>query len=86
MQLPKECSFREKNIRCNIPPSEIISIITEKGEYMVGVICSMHRSPMRKHITHLQQEGKIPMGRIGFQEIKMVNTSCIKTYWKDQNG
>jgi hypothetical protein len=86
LQLPKECSFRQNSKRCSIPPSEVISVVTDNGEYMVGVICSTHKALMSKHIKHLQQESQIPKGNIVFQEIKMVNTSCIKTYWKGQKN
>ncbi|MDQ3971869.1 MAG: hypothetical protein M3219_00360 [Thermoproteota archaeon] len=80
MLLPKECSFRGKSKHCTYPPSEVMSIATENGEYMVGVICSKHKTLVRRHVQHLQRGGAIPEGKIRFQDIKMVTTSCIKTY------
>jgi hypothetical protein len=80
LQLPKECSFREKNRHCGYPPSEVISVIAENDEYMVGVVCSKHRALVRKYVKNLQLTGQIPTGTIGFQDIKTVNTSCMKIY------
>jgi hypothetical protein len=78
--LPKECSFRTENRPCHYPPSEVISIITESGEYMVGVVCSEHKSIVSERIEQRQEHGAIPNGKIKFQEIKMVTTNCMKTY------
>lgn len=78
--LPKQCSFRAENKPCNYPPSEIISVITEGGEYMVGVICSQHKSLIRERIEQHQAKGQIPDGKIRFQDIKMVTTNCMKVY------
>jgi hypothetical protein len=80
LQLPKECSFREKDRHCDYPPSEVISVIAENDEYMVGVVCSKHKAFVRKYIKNLQLTGQIPTGTIGFQDIKTVNTSCMKIY------
>jgi hypothetical protein len=47
---------------------------------MVGVVCSKHKAFVRKYIKNLQLTGQIPTGTIGFQDIKTVNTSCMKIY------
>jgi hypothetical protein len=78
--LPKQCSFRAENKPCNYPPSEVISVLTESGEYMVGVICPEHKSLVRGRIEQRQAKGEIPDGKIRFQDIKMVTTNCIKVY------
>jgi hypothetical protein len=78
--LPKQCSFRTENRPCHYPPSEVISIITESGEYMVGVVCSEHKTIVSERIEQRQEHGAIPNGKIKFQEIKMVTTNCMKTY------
>ena len=68
------------NRHCSYPPSEVISVIAENDEYMVGVVCFRHKAFVRKHIKNLQLTGQIPSGTIGFQDIKTVNTSCMKIY------
>lgn len=78
--LPKQCSFRVENKSCNYPPSEVISVLTESGEYLVGVICSQHKSLVRGLVEQRQVEGEIPDGKIRFQGIKMVTTNCMKVY------
>ena len=78
--LPKQCSFRTENMSCKYPPSEVISVVTDSGEYMVGVICSQHKSMVRGLIEQRQVKGEIPDGKIRFQDIKMVTTNCIKVY------
>ena len=78
--LPKQCSFRTENRPCVYPPSEVISIIAESGEFMVGVVCSEHKSIVSERIEQRQEHGAIPNGKIKFQEIKMVTTNCMKTY------
>ena len=78
--LPKQCSFRTENMSCNYPPSEVISVITEGGEYMVGVVCSQHKSWIGERIEQHQTIGQIPGGKIRFQDIKMVTTNCMKVY------
>jgi hypothetical protein len=62
-----------------------MSIVTENGEYMVGVICSKHKTLVGRHVELLQGGGAIPEGEFRFQDIKMVTTGCIKTY-SNQNG
>jgi hypothetical protein len=78
MLLPKQCSFKANFQHCKLPPSEVISILTKNGEYMIGVICDTHKNEIRKRIKTLQTRGLIPQGKINFQDITMVATSCMK--------
>jgi len=48
---------------------------------MVGVVCSEHKSIVSELIEQRREHGAIPNGKIKFQEIKMVTTNCMKTYW-----
>lgn len=77
---PKQCSHRSGNDPCQYPPSEVISVVTESGEYMVGVACSEHRNDVKRHIMQHQSKGEIPNGIIRLQDIKIVTTDCVKVY------
>lgn len=61
----------------------MISVVTESGEYMVGVICSEHRNDVKSRIKQRQKRGEIPSGNIRFQDIKIVTTNCVKVYRKE---
>jgi hypothetical protein len=58
----------------------VISVVTESGEYMVGVTCSEHRNDVKSRIKQRQKRGEIPSGNIRFQDIKIVTTNCVKVY------
>jgi hypothetical protein len=77
---PKQCSHRSGNVPCRYPPSEVISVVTESGEYMVGVACSEHRNEVKRHVMQLQNKDEIPIGIIRLQDIKIVTTDCVKVY------
>jgi hypothetical protein len=63
---------------CQFPPSEVVSVVTESGEYMIGVICSDHKKRIRVRIEQSQSKSEILSGKIKFQDIKMVTTNCMK--------
>lgn len=77
---PKQCSHRSGNVPCRYPPSEVISVVTESGEYMVGVACSEHRNEVKRYVMQLQNREEIPNGIIRLQDIKIVTTDCVKVY------
>ena len=77
MALPKTCSFRDKDVDCPLPPSYIISVVNNREEYMIAVVCQDHRDQMEKWLNVMQSVGKIPQGKAKFQEIKLVVTDCI---------
>lgn len=76
--LPERCSVKENEKSCVNPPEFVISVQVGKDEYMVGVTCSKHKTAVSKKIGILQQEGKIPKGKISFDVLKSVGTDCVK--------
>ena len=75
--LPDKCSVLEKGKQCVNPPEFVVSIVTDKGEYMVGVTCDKHKQIVSGKIGILQNEGKIYDGKINFSPLKAVGTDCI---------
>jgi hypothetical protein len=61
----------------------VISVVTESGEYMVGVTCSEHRNDIIRRVTQHQEKGEIAKGVIRLQDVKIVTTDCVKVYRKD---
>ena len=76
--LPNRCSVREKKKDCVNPPFFVISIVQTNGEYMIGVSCKKHQENLSKKLHILQNEGKIPHGKIKFSELKGVGTDCVR--------
>ena len=81
--LPDRCSIKEKGRRCVNPPEFIISIVSDKDEYMVGVTCDRHKKIFSTKLEVLQKEGKMPNGAINFSALKPVGTDCIKAHQDD---
>ncbi len=75
--LPDKCSIKEHGKPCVNPPEFIVSVIVKNDEYMVGVTCEKHKKIVSGKIQSLQQEEKIPLGKIGFSRLKAVGTDCI---------
>lgn len=75
--LPDRCSVTEKGKQCVNPPEFIVSIISDKDEYMVGVACEKHKQIVSGKIGILQNEGKIHDGKINFSPVKTVGTDCV---------
>lgn len=75
--LPDKCSVTEDKKQCVNPPEFIVSIITGKDEYMVGVTCSKHKQIVSGKIGILQNEGKLYDGKISFSPVKAVGTDCV---------
>jgi len=75
--LPDRCSVLEKGKQCVNPPEFIVSIISDKDEYMVSVTCDKHKQIVSGKIGILQNEGKVHEGKIGFSPLKVVGTDCI---------
>jgi len=75
--LPDKCSVTEEGKQCVNPPEFIVSIISDKDEYMVGVACEKHKQIVSGKIGILQNEGKIRDGKISFSQLKAVGTDCI---------
>ena len=79
MLLPDRCSVKEKGKDCVNPPEFVISVLEENDEYMVGVTCLKHKDRVSEKLLILQNEGKIPKGKIKFTELKSVGTDCVKS-------
>jgi len=77
--LPDRCSIKEQGRQCVNPPEFVISIASEKDEYMVGVTCNKHRQTIHQKLGELQKEGSIPQGQIKFETLKPIGTDCIKS-------
>lgn len=75
--LPDRCSVKEDGKQCVHPPEFIVSIISDKDEYMVGVACTKHKQIVSGKIGILQNEGKIHDGKISFSPVKTVGTDCV---------
>ena len=75
---PERCSIRKKGRDCLLPPEFAISVVSQDGEYMVGVTCDIHKNTFTEKLELLQKEGKVPAGKINFTGLKPVGTSCIK--------
>ena len=76
---PNHCSVKEKNKDCFNPPEFVISVLENSNEYMVGVTCNNHKEKVSEKIVLLQNEGKIPQGKIQFSALKSVGTDCIRS-------
>ncbi len=76
--LPDQCSVKEHGKQCVNPPEFVISVVVEKDEFMVGVTCQKHKGIVAEKLKILQNDGKIPSGKINFSELKAVGTDCVK--------
>jgi hypothetical protein len=74
---PERCSIMIDGKVCSLPPSRIVSILLEKEEYMVGLVCNEHIMLIKRKALSMQNSGKINRGKIRFQKVKPVMTDCI---------
>ena len=77
--LPDRCSVKEKGRDCVNPPEFVISVAEKDDEYMVGVTCKKHKDRVSEKLIILQNESKIPQGKIKFSELKSVGTDCVRS-------
>ena len=75
--LPDRCSVKHEGKGCVNPPEFVVSVFVDPDEYMVGVTCEKHKQIVSGKIQILQQQGKIPNGKVGFSKLKAVGTDCI---------
>jgi hypothetical protein len=75
--LPDHCSIRANEKACLLPPSYVVSVASEEGEYMLAVVCDDHRTDLEEKLTAMQKTEKIPKGRIRFESVKAVTTDCV---------
>jgi hypothetical protein len=78
--IPSYCTVKDNGKDCVNPPVYIISIQSEEGEYLIGVVCSMHRDVIDSLIRKKQDDSLIPNGIIKFEELKYVGTDCISKH------
>ena len=45
---------------------------------MLGITCEKHKTSVSSKIGSLQNDGKIPKGTIKFENLKSVQTDCIR--------
>ncbi len=76
---PNHCSVKEKGKNCVNPPEFVISVVETSDEYMIGVTCQKHKDKVSEKILILQNENKIPKGKIKFSELKSVGTDCVRS-------
>ncbi len=67
--LPRCCTIKEGNKKCDNPPAYIVSLSTKNGEYLLCITCLMHK-PIIEDICK-DIEG------IRFEELKYIGTNCI---------
>ena len=77
--MPDRCSVKEKGRDCVNPPEFVISVVENDDEYMVGVTCQKHKDKVSEKLTILQNENKIPKGKIKFSGLKSVGTDCVRS-------
>ncbi len=76
--LPERCSIKQAGKQCVSPPEFVISVVVDKDEYMIGVCCQRHKEAVSEKLKILQNESKIPKGKINFSGLKSVGTDCIR--------
>lgn len=77
--LPTKCSVKEKGRDCVNPPEFVISVSNDNEEFMVGVTCQKHKDQVSGKLNILQNENKIPKGKIKFAGLKSVGTDCVRS-------
>ena len=78
MLLPDKCSIREGSKDCVNPPEYVITVVSDNGEFMLGITCERHKTSVFSKIGSLQNHGKIPKGKIKFENLKSVQTDCVR--------
>ena len=76
---PDKCSVVINNKSCMNTPQFVMSILIDPDEFMIGLVCSLHHNDVLQKIKMLQQQNKIPKGKIHFNSIKSVGTACIRS-------
>jgi len=46
---------------------------------MIGVTCQKHKDGVSEKLIKLQEEKKIPKGKIKFHLVKSVGTDCVRS-------
>ncbi len=64
--LPDQCSVTEEGKQCVNPPEFIVSIISDKDEYMVGVACEKHKQIVLAKLEFFKMKEKFMMVKLTF--------------------
>ena len=76
--LPDRCSVKQSGRDCVNPPEFVVEIVHNSESYMVGITCEKNKNVVSVKIAELQKIGKIPEGKLEFQQLKSVGTDCVK--------
>ena len=76
--LPDRSSVKQSGRDCVNPPEFVVEIVHNSESYMVGITCEKHKNVVSVKIAELQKIGKIPEGKLEFQQLKSVGTDCVK--------
>ena len=76
--LPKKCSIRDGSKDCVNPPEYVITVVSNDDEFMLGITCERHKTSVFSKIESLQNQGKVPKGIIKFENLKSVQTDCVR--------
>jgi len=60
------------------PTRYVITVVSNNDEFMLGITCEKHKTSVFSKIKSLQSDGKIPNGTIKFENLKSVQTDCIR--------
>ena len=64
-------------MECQLVPSYVVSVKSHEGEYMLAVVCDDHKGGIETRLVAMQDDNKIPQGKIHLQPIKTVVTDCV---------
>jgi len=53
-------------------------VVSNNDEFMIGLTCEKHKKSVLLKISSLQNDGKIPKGIVKFENLKSVQTDCIR--------
>jgi len=76
--LPNKCSIRKGDKDCVNPPEYLITEVSNNDEFMIGITSEKHKESVSFNIRSLQNDGKIPKGTVKFENLKSVQTDCIR--------
>jgi hypothetical protein len=75
--LPEKCSIKVEGVPCQLAPSYVVSIASDQGEYMLAVVCDEHKDVLQGKLASMQNEAKVPSGKIKFESVRTVTTDCV---------
>ncbi len=76
--LPNKCSIRNGDKDCVNPPEYLLTLVSENDFFMIVFSCVKHKESVSLKISSLQTDGKIPKGTVKFENLKYVQTDCIR--------